>query len=787
MVVAMTIFSTGCPAPVDGPADMPNDNQQNESAEALVVRVEFETEALPDNAEAFVAELTTVEVHVNGGWIEVPIDRRVSIAAHENKLAARIVIDDDKIKAQSFRLSGQFALATPDSRVSLTPTRGVQVNMRNQKLVPGAVNHIKVSLADAFSKKGPHGWTLDPTLAATLEVDHANFTSIEATPESGGTLELDNGFEIVIPPGAVESPQLIHVERVDTGTWPYYLAGPEGTQFNTPITVKYPPMGEFEQAAISWDGEVVDGVIDDVERVVVQNDHFSCFDDPNNERVRELNEGVTIYTGDCCGNNYNVALVDLKHPRVMLRPLLAPEQMEEGWNECVGERVFTTTNVSALLGGARTSVPDHLAIAALNGDNYDNGDVLDWNPEHICFRDLTIVNNDPIHGKILHENNPERDRFAIEFDNYASGGTFAAVTQSNPLWLRHVFTAGSRTFWNGEDDSADLGADVHEPNSRASYGFSADGRYLVMAAADDEGGGMDLEAWLNIATHTRMLAGNPVVVDDLYRVDEGGTTEFAFYDEEDVLTTGAGSVESPDGTNLALGVFWRNTAPPSACANKEVPLYTDVTPKDWFFDEVTTLLCYDVIDNAPEYRPGDSTNRAEFLKVVLELAYPGVDFQSIDASEFDVYDDVKPVEEQWYLPYVKFADDKKIVEGFVEGDQLLFKPAKSISRSEASKMVVEVGKATGATARFAKIHDFFASFTEGDALKQFQDVLPEHWFYDAVMSLHAFDGDQDLIPDGIVCGQADGTYFMPKADLNRAEMGKLLCMAAGYCPSDPCP
>lgn len=81
------------------------------------------------------------------------------------------------------------------------------------------------------------------------------------------------------------------------------------------------------------------------------------------------------------------------------------------------------------------------------------------------------------------------------------------------------------------------------------------------------------------------------------------------------------------------------------------------------------------------FRPDDSINRAEALKILMLAAAP----EPLSDPFFQVPDfpDVEP--DQWFAPYVQLAAEYGIVEGYDDG---LFHPERPITRAEAGKIML---------------------------------------------------------------------------------------------------
>jgi micrococcal nuclease len=77
------------------------------------------------------------------------------------------------------------------------------------------------------------------------------------------------------------------------------------------------------------------------------------------------------------------------------------------------------------------------------------------------------------------------------------------------------------------------------------------------------------------------------------------------------------------------------------------------------------------------FRPEATVNRAEFLKIVL--AAKGIDATSGETTP--VFSDVESG--AWYAPYVRYAKDSGIIQGYQDGT---FKPGQPVNFAEALKM-----------------------------------------------------------------------------------------------------
>lgn len=76
------------------------------------------------------------------------------------------------------------------------------------------------------------------------------------------------------------------------------------------------------------------------------------------------------------------------------------------------------------------------------------------------------------------------------------------------------------------------------------------------------------------------------------------------------------------------------------------------------------------------FKPDNPVNRAEFTKIVLNAIFPD------QATGSNCFPDVV---EEWFAPFVCFAKDKNILEGYPNGT---FKPINNIKFAEGSKVIV---------------------------------------------------------------------------------------------------
>lgn len=111
---------------------------------------------------------------------------------------------------------------------------------------------------------------------------------------------------------------------------------------------------------------------------------------------------------------------------------------------------------------------------------------------------------------------------------------------------------------------------------------------------------------------------------------------------------------------------------------RELP-FPDTSAREWYSDYVATGYNKSIVEGYPDstFKPANTVNRAEFLKMLLTAMEVQVDKH---VSE-DVYKDV-PME-SWYAPYVKFAKDKNLIV-IKEGK---FGPEEGMTREETAELI----------------------------------------------------------------------------------------------------
>ncbi len=109
------------------------------------------------------------------------------------------------------------------------------------------------------------------------------------------------------------------------------------------------------------------------------------------------------------------------------------------------------------------------------------------------------------------------------------------------------------------------------------------------------------------------------------------------------------------------------------------PLFIDLEDTDWYTPYIEAAKNNGIIDGYKDgtFKPNNSINRAEAMKIVISTIYQG-QFPEFESTFVDV------LSTDWFAPYVIFAFKNGIITGY---DENSFKPAKNMTRAEAAKVI----------------------------------------------------------------------------------------------------
>ena len=197
--------------------------------------------------------------------------------------------------------------------------------------------------------------------------------------------------------------------------------------------------------------------------------------------------------------------------------------------------------------------------------------------------------------------------------------------------------------------------------------------------------------------------------------------------------------------------------------------YSDVPAGVWYEEAVQSFVADGYLDGSQtRFRGNDNANRAEFIKLVVELNGGILSTPPAVAS----FDDVRSG--AWYYSYMEEAAK----EGWVKGDNNCYgshpcyaRPAANINRAEAAALIVRA----------------FNLESTGDA-PEFVDVPSGQWYTDAVQTA----ADHCVVQGDANTGRARPSDFMNRAEmvvmLHRVDQGLTYgvdCTTGGHETSEP--
>lgn len=225
-------------------------------------------------------------------------------------------------------------------------------------------------------------------------------------------------------------------------------------------------------------------------------------------------------------------------------------------------------------------------------------------------------------------------------------------------------------------------------------------------------------------------AGNLAEVTFAYDCTEGATTVV----DVKAKLNGEEDATSDLSTTLTLDLPSEAEACPSAA-------FTDVNPARWYHEAVDFAVSSGLMEGMSKtiFAPNASTTRAQFVTIVSRAA--GVDVSGYEGkTDFtDVSEDV------WYAPYVAWAAEEGLVQGYGDGT---FHPNASISRQE---MVTILARFLGAGAGDVAVLE---GFDDADQIAG--------WAQSSVAW---------AVENGIIRGYAD--CLDPRGDCTRAQTAQI--------------
>ncbi|MGM9563559.1 MAG: DUF4127 family protein [Faecousia sp.] len=201
--------------------------------------------------------------------------------------------------------------------------------------------------------------------------------------------------------------------------------------------------------------------------------------------------------------------------------------------------------------------------------------------------------------------------------------------------------------------------------------------------------------------------------------------------------------------------------------NVQKGYYTDVTPKDWFYESVTEATRRGLLNGmGPElFLPQEHTTRAMLLTVLYRMA-------GEPETDGALFPDVPA--KAWYAKAVAWGTKNEIAKGFEDGT---FRPDEPVSREQMVTLIY----------RYAAFCGYDVSLRE--SLEGFADAQQVRgWSREAM---------QWAVAAGLFSGMREGNRQMlkPGGDTTRAELATILCrfcdtflsapvLTVGYLPLD---
>jgi hypothetical protein len=148
------------------------------------------------------------------------------------------------------------------------------------------------------------------------------------------------------------------------------------------------------------------------------------------------------------------------------------------------------------------------------------------------------------------------------------------------------------------------------------------------------------------------------------------------------------SYAASDGYCYCLaGYSWNSDMTACVTTSLSIPdnsgLFTDVLTSHKYYKAIAYCKNQNIADGYPDgsFKPNDKINRAEFTKILVNSKYSNQ--LSTYAPSGNCFPDVDMG--SWYAPFVCFAKDKGIIDGYPDGT---FQPASNINVVEALKITL---------------------------------------------------------------------------------------------------
>jgi len=175
--------------------------------------------------------------------------------------------------------------------------------------------------------------------------------------------------------------------------------------------------------------------------------------------------------------------------------------------------------------------------------------------------------------------------------------------------------------------------------------------------------------------------------------------------------------------NIAIGLLSLGLFSPLALAKE----YPDLPSTHKHYTSVSSLTDRGIVNGYPEglFGPDDAINRAEAVKVLIEMKYPhseidsALDWHKKAGHSYAIFYDV-PINE-WYAKYVEVSFQNSVVAGYPDGT---FKGGDEINFAEALKVILESYKVDFSQNRFQQ--NKFLYVNQGDWFEKYFTYAYQH-------------------------------------------------------------
>lgn len=268
---------------------------------------------------------------------------------------------------------------------------------------------------------------------------------------------------------------------------------------------------------------------------------------------------------------------------------------------------------------------------------------------------------------------PPAVKFVLEHDDVFTKGVSETIT------VRALDADGAvvSTYLPAQDLSVQVlegSADV--PSGVSARGFTnGEAKFTITPTSDSK---------LQIRVTDQDILGDSRVMQSVMFHDVSGDAEYFeavhFLKQHDVIGGYPDGSFKPDNvvSRVEALKFILNGINSDLVAGNSLP-FPDTSAREWYSTYVATGYNRSIINGYPDqtFRPANTVNRAEFLKMLLTAMEVDVDM----SVTRDVYSDV--LKDDWFAPYVAYAKEKNLITH--KGGN--FYPDEGMTRAEVADLI----------------------------------------------------------------------------------------------------